>query len=166
MCYNIVLKKFSKGSKTMDYQGTISRGVRAPIIKRGDDLVRITADCVVNASKEHGFPLQDKDVVAVTEAVLARAQGNYATTEQIAKDVHEKFGDETVGLVLPIFSRNRFSMILKGVAKGVLTVNIAALAPTAAIVLVVISCVLTVLAGFVPSAFAAKVEPVKALRSE
>ena len=103
----------------MDYQGTISRGVRAPIIKRGDDLVRITADCVVNASKEHGFPLQDKDVVAVTEAVLARAQGNYATTEQIAKDVHEKFGDETVGLVLPIFSRNRFSMILKGVAKGV-----------------------------------------------
>ena len=60
----------------MDYQGTISRGVRAPIIKKGDDLVRIAADCVVNASKEHGFPLQDKDVVAVTEAVLARAQGN------------------------------------------------------------------------------------------
>ena len=103
----------------MDYQGTISRGVRAPIIKMGDDLVRITADCVVNASKEHGFPLQDKDVVAVTEAVLARAQGNYATTAQIAKDVSEKFGDETVGLVLPIFSRNRFSMILKGVAMGV-----------------------------------------------
>ncbi len=103
----------------MDYQGTISRGIRAPIIKQGDDLVKITADCVVNASIEHGFPLNDKDVVAVTEAVLARAQGNYATTEQIAKDISEKFGDETVGLILPIFSRNRFSMVLKGIAKGV-----------------------------------------------
>ncbi len=103
----------------MDYQGTISRGLRAPIIKQGDDLVKIVADCVVNASTEHGFPLFDKDVVAVTEAVLARAQGNYATTDQIAKDVSEKFGDETVGLIFPIFSRNRFSMILKGIAKGV-----------------------------------------------
>ena len=103
----------------MDYQGTISRGIRAPIIKQGDDLVKITADCVVNASIEHGFSLNDKDVVAVTEAVLARAQGNYATTEQIAKDISEKFGDETVGLILPIFSRNRFSMVLKGIAKGV-----------------------------------------------
>ena len=103
----------------MDYQGTISRGIRAPIIKKGDDLVKITADCIVGASKEHGFPLQDKDVVAVTEAVLARAQGNYATTAQIAKDVKEKFGNETVGLILPIFSRNRFSMILKGIAEGV-----------------------------------------------
>ena len=103
----------------MDYQGTISRGIRAPIIRQGDDLVKITAECVVNASKEHGFPLQDKDVVAVTEAVLARSQGNYATTDQIAKDVREKFGDNTVGLILPIFSRNRFSMILKGIAMGV-----------------------------------------------
>lgn len=103
----------------MDYQGTISRGIRAPIIKQGDDLVKITADCVVNASIEHGFSLNDKDVVAVTEAVLARAQGNYATTEQIAKDISEKFGDKTVGLILPIFSRNRFSMVLKGIAKGV-----------------------------------------------
>lgn len=103
----------------MDYQGTISRGIRAPIIKKGDDLVKITADCVVNASKEHGFPLFDKDVVAVTEAVLARAQGNFATVDQIAKDVSEKFGDETVGLIFPIFSRNRFSMILKGISKGV-----------------------------------------------
>ena len=103
----------------MDYQGTISRGIRAPIIKKGDDLVKIVADSVVNASKEHGFPLFDKDVVAVTEAVLARSQGNYATVDQIAKDVKEKFGDETVGLIFPIFSRNRFSMILKGIAKGV-----------------------------------------------
>lgn len=103
----------------MDYQGTISRGIRAPIIRQGDDLVKITADCVCNASKEGGFPLQDKDVVAVTEAVLARAQGNYATIDHIAADVKEKFGDETVGLIFPIFSRNRFSMVLKGIAKGV-----------------------------------------------
>lgn len=103
----------------MDYQGTISRGVRAPIIRRGDDLVKITADCVTEAANQGGFEIQDKDVIAVTEAVLARAQGNYATVDQIAKDVSEKFGDHTVGLVLPIFSRNRFSMILKGISKGV-----------------------------------------------
>lgn len=103
----------------MDYQGTISRGVRAPIIKKGDDLVKITVDCVVNASKEGGFPLNDKDVVAVTEAVLARSQGNYATIDQIAEDVKEKFGDETVGLVFPILSRNRFSKILQGISRGV-----------------------------------------------
>lgn len=103
----------------MDYQGTISRGVRAPIIRHGDDLVKIAADCVTEAAKQGGFEIQDKDVIAVTEAVLARAQGNYATVDQIAKDVSEKFGDHTVGLVLPIFSRNRFSMILKGISKGV-----------------------------------------------
>ena len=103
----------------MDYQGTISRGVRAPIIRRGDDLVKITADCVTEAAKQGGFEIQDKDVIAVTEAVLARAQGNYATVDQISKDVSEKFGDHTVGLVLPIFSRNRFSMVLKGISKGV-----------------------------------------------
>lgn len=103
----------------MDYQGTISRGVRAPIIRRGDDLVKITADCIEAAVKQGGFAIQDKDVIAVTEAVLARSQGNYATIDQIAKDVSEKFGDHTVGLVMPIFSRNRFSMILKGISKGV-----------------------------------------------
>lgn len=103
----------------MDYQGTISRGVRAPIIRQGDDLVKITADCVTEASKQGGFTILDGDVIAVTEAVLARSQGNYATVDQIAKDVSGKFGDHTVGLVLPIFSRNRFSMILKGISKGV-----------------------------------------------
>ena len=103
----------------MDYIGTISRGIRAPIIRQGDDLVKIAADCVINASKEHGFPLQDKDVVAITESILARVQGNFATTDQIAKDISEKFGDNTVGLVFPIFSRNRFSMILRGIRKGV-----------------------------------------------
>ena len=103
----------------MDYQGTVSRGIRAPIIRQGDDLVKITADCVCNAAAQGGYSLQDKDVVAVTEAVLARAQGNFASVDQIAKDVQNKFGEETVGLILPIFSRNRFSMILKGIAKGV-----------------------------------------------
>ncbi len=102
----------------MDYQGTISRGIRAPIIRNGDDLVKIVAECVVNAARQGEFELNDKDVVAVTEAVLARAQGNYATTAQIAKDVSDKFGKNTVGLILPIFSRNRFSMILKGIAEG------------------------------------------------
>ena len=96
----------------MDYIGTISRGVRAPIIRKGDDLVKITADCVIGASEQGGFPLQDKDIVAVTEAVLAKSQGNYATIDDIAKDVKDKFGYETVGLVFPIFSRNRFSKIL------------------------------------------------------
>ena len=100
----------------MDYQGPISRGVRAPIIRQGDDLVKITADCVINAAEQGGFALQDKDVVAVTEAVLARSQGNYATVEQIAADVKSKFGDETVGLVFPILSRNRFSILLKAIA--------------------------------------------------
>ena len=92
----------------MDYQGTISRGVRAPIIRQGDDLVKITADCVINASEQGGFALQDKDVVAVTEAVLARSQGNYATVDDIATDVRNKLGGETVGVIFPILSRNRF----------------------------------------------------------
>lgn len=102
----------------MDYQGTISRGLRAPIIRKGDDLVQIVADSVVNASKTHNFELHDKDVVAVTEAVVARAQGNYVSCDDIAQDVKTKFGDETVGVLFPIFSRNRFSLILKGIAMG------------------------------------------------
>ncbi len=103
----------------MDYSGTISRGVRAPIIRQGDDLVKITADSICGLCEQEKITLNDRDIVAVTEAVLARAQGNYATSDQIAKDVKEKFGDNTVGLILPILSRNRFSMILKGITKGV-----------------------------------------------
>lgn len=99
--------------------GTISRGIKAPIIKKGDDLVDIVVDSVLAASEEGKFELQDKDVVAMTEAIVARAQGNYATLEQIAKDVRNKTGGCTVGLVFPIMSRNRFSMILKGIAMGV-----------------------------------------------
>lgn len=98
--------------------GTISRGVRAPIIREGDNLSEIVMDCVLEAAKSEPFEIRDKDVIAVTEAVVARAQGNYASVEQIAKDVHEKFGDDTVGVLFPILSRNRFSICLKGIAKG------------------------------------------------
>lgn len=103
----------------MDFIGTVSRGVRAPIIKQGDDLATIACNCVINAAEQDGFELHDKDVLAITEAVLGRAQGNYATIDQIATDVKQKFGDNTVGLIFPILSRNRFSLILKGIAKGV-----------------------------------------------
>lgn len=99
--------------------GTISRGIKAPIIKRGDNLVDIVCESVLAACKEGEFSLQDRDVVAMTEAIVARAQGNYATIEQISKDVREKTGGGRVGLIFPIMSRNRFSMILKGIAGGV-----------------------------------------------
>ncbi len=98
--------------------GTISRGVRAPIIRKGDDLPAIVVESVLAAAKSEGFELRDKDVVAVTEAVVARAQGNYAKISQIAKDVHGKFGDDTVGILYPILSRNRFAICLKGIAMG------------------------------------------------
>lgn len=98
--------------------GTVSRGVRAPIIRQGDDLAAIVVDSVLASAKSEGFELRDKDVIAVTEAVVARAQGNYATVAQIAKDVKAKFGDETVGVLFPILSRNRFAICLKGIASG------------------------------------------------
>ncbi len=99
--------------------GTISRGIKTPIIKEGDDLVKIVCDSVISATQKENVALQDKDIVAITEAVVGIAQGNYATVDQIAKDVKDKFGDETVGLVFPIMSRNRFSMLLKGISMGV-----------------------------------------------
>ena len=98
--------------------GTISRGVRAPIIRQGDDLAQIVVDSVLAASKSEGFSLHDRDVVAVTEAVVARAQGNYAHIDQIAADVRAKLGGETIGVIFPILSRNRFSVCLKGIARG------------------------------------------------
>ncbi len=98
--------------------GTVSRGVRAPIIRQGDDIVDIVVDSVLEASKDAGFDFNDRDVVAMTEAVVARAQGNYATVDDIAADVKAKFGGETVGVIFPIFSRNRFSICLRGIAKG------------------------------------------------
>ncbi len=98
--------------------GTISRGVRAPIIRSGDDLVKIVTDSVLEASKEDGFAIRDRDIIAMTEAIVARAQGNYASVEDIANDVRAKFGGETVGVIFPILSRNRFSVCLRGIAKG------------------------------------------------
>ena len=98
--------------------GTMSIGVRAPIIKRGDDLVTIVTKSVMDATNELGLPLRSNDVISVTEAVVARAQGNYATVGQIAKDVNARTGGGVVGLVFPILSRNRFSLLLTGIAKG------------------------------------------------
>ena len=98
--------------------GTVSRGVRAPIIRQGDDIVDIVTASVLEASKEDGIPFHDRDVVAMTEAVVARAQGNYASVDHIAEDVRRKFGGGTVGIVFPILSRNRFAICLRGIAKG------------------------------------------------
>ncbi|MBQ8727621.1 MAG: coenzyme F420-0:L-glutamate ligase [Oscillospiraceae bacterium] len=98
--------------------GTISRGVRAPIIRQGDDIVEIVTNSILEASKEDGFEIRDRDIVAMTEAIVARAQGNYATVDDIANDVKAKFGGETVGVIFPILSRNRFAICLRGIAKG------------------------------------------------
>ena len=98
--------------------GTISRGVRCPIIRQGDDLAQIVCDSVIDAAKSDGFELRDKDVVAVTESILARSQGNYASVDAIAKDVKAKLGGETVGVIFPILSRNRFAICLRGIAMG------------------------------------------------
>jgi len=98
--------------------GTVTRGLRTPIINQGDDLKKIVVDTVLQASKQEGYEIRDKDVVAVTESVVARAQGNYASIDAIGKDVAEKFGNETVGVIFPILSRNRFAICLKGIAKG------------------------------------------------
>ena len=97
--------------------GTISRGIRAPIIRQGDDIVSIVVDSVLETAQKEGFALHDRDVVAVTEAVVARADGNYCTTDDIARDVQRKLGD-TVGVVFPILSRNRFAICLRGIARG------------------------------------------------
>lgn len=98
--------------------GTVSRGIRAPIIRQGDDIAKIVVDSVLDACKNHNITLRDKDVVCVTEAVVARAQGNYASVDDIAADVKSKFGDATVGVIFPILSRNRFAICLRGIAKG------------------------------------------------
>ena len=98
--------------------GTVSRGIRAPIIREGDDMAAITVESVLAASEAEGFPLHDRDVVGVTEAVVARAQGNYASTADIAADVRAKFPGGHIGVVFPILSRNRFAICLRGIAKG------------------------------------------------
>ncbi len=98
--------------------GTVSRGVRAPIIRQGDDIVEIVTSSVLDAAKDGNFEIADRDIVAMTEAIVARAQGNYASVDDIAQDVKTKFGGETVGVIFPILSRNRFAICLRGIAKG------------------------------------------------
>ena len=98
--------------------GTVSMGVRAPIIRQGDDMVKIVTDCILDAMKYDGLQPRNRDIVAMTEAIVARAQGNYATVDNIAADVRAKLGGETVGVIFPILSRNRFAICLRGIAKG------------------------------------------------
>ncbi len=98
--------------------GTISVGVRAPIVRQGDDICRIVTDSVIAASESCGLAIDDRDVVGVTEAVVARSQGNYATVDNIASDIRSKFESDTVGVIFPILSRNRFAVCLKGIARG------------------------------------------------
>ncbi|PNV63619.1 F420-0--gamma-glutamyl ligase [Clostridium sp. chh4-2] len=98
--------------------GTISRGIRCPIIREGDPLADIVVSSVLEAAESEGFELRDRDVISVTESIVARAQGNYASVEAIAKDVKEKLGGETIGVIFPILSRNRFAVCLRGIAMG------------------------------------------------
>ena len=98
--------------------GTVSRGIRGPIIREGDNLVDITVTSVLDAAKSEGFSLRDRDVIAITESIVARAQGNYASVQDIADDVKAKLGGETVGVIFPILSRNRFAICLRGIAMG------------------------------------------------
>lgn len=98
--------------------GTISRGIRCPIIREGDNLANIVVESVLDAATSEGFGLRDRDVISLTESIVARAQGNYASVEAIASDVREKLGGETIGVIFPILSRNRFAICLKGIAMG------------------------------------------------
>ena len=98
--------------------GTVSRGIRCPIIRQGDNLAQIVATSVLEAAEIEGFEIKDRDVISITESIVARAQGNYATVDNIAQDVKSKYGDETIGVIFPILSRNRFAICLKGIARG------------------------------------------------
>ena len=98
--------------------GTISRGIRCPIIREGDALADIVVNSVLEAAESEGFTLRDRDVVACTESIVARAQGNYANISAIAEDVKTKLGGETIGVIFPILSRNRFAICLRGIAMG------------------------------------------------
>ena len=98
--------------------GTVSRGIRCPIIREGDDLAAIVTESVIEAAKSEGFELRDRDVISITESIVARAQGNYASVDAIAEDVKNKLGGGTVGVIFPILSRNRFAICLRGIAKG------------------------------------------------
>ena len=100
------------------YVGTVSRGIRTPIIKQGDDLVTLVTDAVLNAAANENFALNDRDVIAITESVVGRSQGNYCTIDDIATDIKDKLKSETIGVIFPITSRNRFSVLLRGIARG------------------------------------------------
>lgn len=98
--------------------GTVVRGLRAPIINQGDDIEQVVVDTVLNAAKIEGYSIENRDIVTITESIVARAQGNYASVDDIATDIKEKYGDETIGVIFPILSRNRFALNLKGIARG------------------------------------------------
>ena len=98
--------------------GTVSRGIRAPIIREGDDLCNIAVTSVLEAGKSDNFEIRDRDVICLTESIVARSQGNYITIDDVAADVKKKLGGETVGVIFPILSRNRFAIVLRGIARG------------------------------------------------
>ena len=98
--------------------GTVSRGIRCPIIRQGDDLSEIVTESVLEAAKAEGFEIRDRDVISITESIVARSQGNYCTVNDIAADVKSKLGGDTVGVIFPILSRNRFAICLRGIAMG------------------------------------------------
>ena len=98
--------------------GTVSRGIRCPIIRKGDNLAEIVSSSVLEAAEFEGFELRDRDVISITESIVARAQGNYASVDAIAEDVRTKLGGGTIGVIFPILSRNRFAICLRGIAKG------------------------------------------------
>ena len=112
------MKENEQMSRSERRVGTVSRGIRCPIIRKGDDLAAIVAESVLQAAESEGFALRDRDVIAVTESVVARAQGNYCSVDDIAADVRAKLGGGTVGVIFPILSRNRFAICLRGIAKG------------------------------------------------
>ena len=120
--YNTYVKLllFTKGITPMERKvGTVSRGIRCPIIREGDDLAAIVTASVLEAAEAEGFALRDRDVISLTESIVARAQGNYATVDDIAADVRTKLGSDTIGVIFPILSRNRFAICLRGIAKAV-----------------------------------------------
>jgi F420-0:gamma-glutamyl ligase len=115
----MIIVNLSSGGKMMERKvGTVVRGIRCPIIREGDDVAAIVVDSVMEAAKAEGFQLRDRDVISVTESIVARAQGNYVSVDTIAADVRKKLGGETIGVIFPILSRNRFSVCLKGIARG------------------------------------------------
>ena len=105
-------------SNTERKVGTVSRGIRCPIIREGDDLGQIVTNSVLEAAESEGFAIRDRDVIAITESIVARSQGNYCSVDDIAADVKAKLGGETIGVIFPILSRNRFAICLRGIEKA------------------------------------------------